>query len=260
MNILFEHRFWLKILGDHARFLHDSFSSNETENIAKAKEFIDKFDSLLYQARKNLSVIEIDNLNMLAYESSMELRKFKLEIISKHISSIVKISMPPTFINHMVNELEEYLFILSQVIHKKSNKSCALDYHRLWLSDGFGHADAISSDLDPTEKLLISEAKRFSKNFEELYLKAIQFTGYTRTGLSTFPALEHLNLTAERKMLEFKRYLEILLSKISDKEALGTIDPLVLDHMNREECYYLTKLATVSETKGPNCDPIKPRA
>jgi hypothetical protein len=259
VNILFEHRFWLQTLGDHSRFLHDSFSPSETENITKAKSFVDKFDTLLYQSRKSLSVIEIENLTRLAYEATLELRKFKLEIITKLIAAKVKISMPPTFINHMVNELEEYLFILSQVIQNKPKKSCALHYHRLWLSDGFGHANAISSDLDPTEKLLIREAKCFSKTFEELYLKAIEFTGYTRTGLSTFPALEDLNLTAERKMLEFKGYLETLLSKISDKETLGTIDPLIIDHMNREECYYLTKLATVSENKGPSCDPTKPR-
>lgn len=60
-------------------------------------------------------------------------------------------------------------------------------------------------------------------------------------------------------MLDFKKFLEILLYKRSDKRTLGIIAPLVLDHMNREECYYLTKLATVSETKSPICDPTKPR-
>jgi hypothetical protein len=39
------------------------------------------------------------------------------------------------------------------------------------------------------------------------------------------------------------------------KEALGIIMPLMLDHMYREECYYLTKLAEVSEVKRPECNP-----
>ena len=68
-----------------------------------------------------------------------------------------------------------------------------------------------------------------------------------------------LNLTAERGMLDFKKYLEILFDKITSKKALGTLEPLILDHMNREEYYYLTKLATVSETKDPDCDPTRPR-
>jgi hypothetical protein len=159
----------------------------------------------------------------------------------------------------MVNELEEYLFILNQVIQNKTKRDYALHYHLLWLLDGVGHATSISSNLDLTEKLLIKEANHFSKIFESLYLKAVEFCGYTRTGLSNFPALDDLNFTAEKEMLEFKKYLEMLLLKVSDKKTLGTIAPLVLDHMNREECYYLTKLASVSKTQIPNCDPTKPR-
>lgn len=259
MNIIFEHRFWLQILGDHSRFLYNSLSPNETDKIVKAKSFIGKFDDLLFKARKNLSTTEMDSLNMLAYEEVQNLLKFKFQIISEQLTSKVQISLPPTFINHMVNELEEYLFILNQVMHNKPKNTCALHHHLLWLSDGAGHAVSISSNLDFTEKLLINEAKYFSKTFEDLYLKAIEFSGYTRTGLSNFKALDDLNLTAERKMLDFKKYLEMLFSKVSDKTTLGTIAPLVLDHMNREECYYLTKLASVSKTKVPDCDPTKPR-
>jgi hypothetical protein len=260
LNILFEHRFWLQILGDHSRFIYNSLSPNETDKIAKAKAFMVRFDDLLYESRKDLPTIEIDSLTMLAYEEVQNLRKFKLQIITEQLISKIEISLPPTFINHMINELEEYLFILNQSMQNKSRRACALHYHLLWLTDGTGHADSISSSLDPTEKLLINEAKCFSKVFEDLYLRAIEFSGYTRTGLSNFPALDDLNFTAEKEMLSFKRYLEILLSKVSDKKTLGTLATLVLDHMNREECYYLTKLATVSKTKIPGCDPTKPRA
>lgn len=259
MNILFEHRFWLQILGDHSRFIYSSLAPSEIDKISKSNNFIDKFDDLLYEARKDLSTIEIDSLTMLVYKEAQNLRQFKLQIITEQLIGKIEIALPPTFINHMVNELEEYLFILSQAIESKQKKACSLHYHLLWLSDGIGHAASISSNLDLTEKLLIKEAKHFSKTFEDLYLKAIEFSGYTRTGLSNFPALDDLDFTAEREMLDFKKYLELLLSKVSDKKTLGTIAPLVLDHMNREECYYLTKLSAVSKTKVPDCDPTKPR-
>jgi len=48
-------------------------------------------------------------------------------------------------------------------------------------------------------------------------------------------------------------------NNIEEKKVLGIISPLVLDHMFREECYYLTKLSMVSDTKEPDCDPGKPR-
>ena len=47
--------------------------------------------------------------------------------------------------------------------------------------------------------------------------------------------------------------------EIIEKEILGTLSPLMADHMFREECYYLTKLAMVAGTKNPTCDPTKLR-
>ena len=44
-----------------------------------------------------------------------------------------------------------------------------------------------------------------------------------------------------------------------NKTVLATLDPLIPDHMLREECYYLMKLSPVSDVKSPPCDPRKPR-
>jgi hypothetical protein len=52
---------------------------------------------------------------------------------------------------------------------------------------------------------------------------------------------------------------DTFLAKVTNKEVLGTISPLVLDHMNREECYYLTKLSFAAGTRPPQCDAEKPR-
>ncbi len=42
-------------------------------------------------------------------------------------------------------------------------------------------------------------------------------------------------------------------------EVLDRIMPLMPDHMMREECYYLTKLAGLGLVPSPDCDPAKPR-
>lgn len=91
--------------------------------------------------------METDALTMLAYKSTQELRSFKLLIINEHLMGEIQISLSPTFINHMVNELEEYLFILNQVMQNIPLNESALNYHLLWLLDGSGHAAAISSEL-----------------------------------------------------------------------------------------------------------------
>ena len=57
----------------------------------------------------------------------------------------------------------------------------------------------------------------------------------------------------------FKEFLNELKKGIIEKKILGTLVPLVPNHMFREECYYLMKLSMVSNIKKPECDPTKPR-
>ncbi len=258
-EILFEHRFWLQVLGDHSRFILIALAEEEEEKIQKAKHFIHLFDKLLEQSRMDLEEAEIITLNNLAYNAAREIRTFKLKIIKEQLVGKIKINLPPTFINHMVNEVEEYIFILSCIVDKQLNLVNPIHYHKLWLLDGSGHAASISSSLDMSEKELIKLSMKYRKKFDSLYQKAIEMKGYMRTGLSEFPALNRLNQDANEEMLCFKKFLKKLEKLITEKKVLGTLRPLMLDHMYREECYYLTKLSMVSEVKRPECDPTKER-
>ena len=58
-------------------------------------------------------------------------------------------------------------------------------------------------------------------------------------------------------MKDFMSLLYNLQQLRNSKSLLGTLSPLTVDHMNREECYYLSKLSQVSVVKRPNCDPAK---
>lgn len=256
---IFEHRFWLQILGDHSRFILSALSPKETASIHKANEFIILFDNLLEQCRKPLSMEEITKLNYEAYNAAMRIREFKLSLLARQIAGKIDVALPPTFFNHMLNELDDYIFILNCLIKGKMSLEKDLHLHLLWLSDGAGHGSSIASRLDDTEKELIKKSKVYEKIFTNLYLKAIEFNGYTRTGLCEFPALRKLNEDADEKMTCFKEYLKELEKGVMEKKILSSLSPLVPDHMFREECYYLTKLSMVANIKDPSCDPGKPR-
>lgn len=256
---LFEHRFWLQILGDHSRFILGALDEREKQNIQKAKNFIHLFDKLLEQSRMELGEMDISSLNNSAYNAACEIRNFKLDILKEQLVGKININLPPTFINHMVNEVEEYIFILSCIMNKQLSLSHPIHYHLLWLLDGSGHAASISSSLDMSEKNLIKLSMKYGKNFDVLYSKANEMKGYMRTGLREFPALNKLNQDADEEMLCFKNFLKELEKLIIEKKVLGTLRPLMTDHMYREECYYLIKLSMVSETNMPECDPGKPR-
>ncbi|ANE49086.1 hypothetical protein SY83_20820 [Paenibacillus swuensis] len=259
-SALFEHRFWLQIMGDHARFIYSAFSPKEQSNIEKAKFYVDSYDTFLANARVGIDAVQFPSFNQGIYRLTLEFREFKLALLREHLVGKIEIGLPPTFINHMVNELDEYIRILYALIQGEMPPVFeAIHHHLLWLTDATGHAAAVSQELDPVEKGLILKSMQFEVQFQQFYLKAVELAGFMRTQLHQFPALSRFNKDVELEMLLFKEFLAEIEEMRLTKEALGTLSPLLPDHMAREECYYLLKLAQVSEVKPPACDPTAPR-
>ena len=252
----FEHRFWLQILGDHSRFIYEALAPVQREEIEEAAKFIQVFDTLLEQVNS----AEMLSLTDYAEKQVTKLREFKLALLRKHLIGEIKIHLSPTFINHMVNELEEYLRILEYlkagqvppVYHE-------LHHHLLWLLDAAGHSEAIYSNLDNVEQRLREKSNLFTKHFQDFHLKAVELAGYLRTNLSRFPALTKINVESQLEIKLFQNFLQEIEELRLSKQALGTFAPLMADHMYREECYYLQKLAESANLEPPNCDPGKPR-
>lgn len=259
-SALFEHRFWLQIMGDHSRFIFFSLAPTETEYIVLAQEFILLFDKLLEEAHNNLSEEALAQLNKNAFDSTYRLREFKLELLSMSLVSDLKTQLPPSFFNDMLNELEEYLYIMSNLQNGNPSPAHPIHNHMLWLSDAVGHAASIEAELDFVEADLIDQACRFKILFQDLYLKSLFMNGYLRTELESFPALTRLNDQAAIAIQNFIEFLDSLRDKRTDRKVLGTLTPLMADHMSREECYYLWKLSQIASIiRKPDCDPTRSR-
>ncbi|WP_199617036.1 DUF2935 domain-containing protein [Paenibacillus alkalitolerans] len=257
---LFELRFWMQILGDHSRFIHDSLAAEEVNRIAAAKAFIQLFDQLLYRSRQPLDDRQLMTLLQEARAASDQVRAFKLSLLSEHLVGSIKTSLPPTFLNHMVNETEEALRVLTPLSQgQKPPVVHPLHHDLVWLLDAVGHAGAINDRLDLTEKNLKQLSHQYAKEWEEFYLKAVELAGYLRTNITHFPALAKFHRDIELEMLMFMKFLNELEEMKLDKEVLGVLTPLMADHMAREECYYLMKLSETTKVKAPPCDPTKPR-
>ncbi len=255
----FEHRFWLQVLGDHARFIHASLYPNEKEDIKRADYFKRKYDELLNRAR-NYTGENVVDFSKEAEQETLKFKEFKLSLLKRKLTGEVGLFLSETFLNHTVNELEEYILVLTYL--KEGNPPPVfheLHHHLIWLQDAYGHAGIIHNHLDGVEKRLRKKSQEFEKHFEGFYLKAVELTGYLRSSLNTFPALERFNNEVELEMTLFQNFLsEVEELELSEK-VLGTFSGLMADHMYREECYYLIKLAEASNVKIPNCDPTKPR-
>ncbi|MGR5986220.1 DUF2935 domain-containing protein [Bacillus cytotoxicus] len=252
-SALFEHKFWLRVLGDHAQFLLDALAPKEKGDIDKARHFVSKFE-------KYLSRIHTVNLVAFAKEAKQateEMRTFKLSIVQKQLEGKVTIHFTPTFINHMVNEVEEYITVLEYLIKGEVPPIFhELHYHLVWLTDAAGHAGSIAGELDLVEKRLKEKSEEYAKHFEQFYLKAVEMTGYLRTELHHFPALKKFTKDVSLELNLFSHFLHELEELELSEQILSSLSARMADHMAREECYYLLKLAQSSGLEMPKCNPL----
>ena len=259
-DALFELHFWLEILGDHGRFIHDSLAPSEIENIKVANSFIKIFDQLLATSRQTLDKQSLLSLLKEAKAASEKIRTFKLHLIKEHLVGMIKISLSPSFINHMVNEVEEAIRLFSYLEKGESAPAVhPLHHDLLWLLDAAGHAGAIDANLDTVEKELKKKSLKFTTEWEAFYLKAVEMAGFLRTHVLEFPALKKFHNDINLEMTIFLVFLHELEEMGLTKEMLGTLTPLMADHMSREETYYLLKLSGTTDIPPPKRDPTKPR-
>jgi hypothetical protein len=253
-HAIFEHTFWIRVLKDHSQFILDALAEKEKEEIQMAKRFIQTFTTLLDSVKGPPNNIE--NLTMEAKDQALSLKEFKLSLLKKHLTTDFTIHLTPTFLNHMVNELDEYLLILNYLEQQQVPPIFhELHHHLLWTLDAAGHAGAISDSLDAVEKKLKQKSMQFSTHFEHFYLKAVELTGYLRTNLESFPALKKMNKDVKLEIELFQVFLHEIEELELSNEMLSTFSALMTDHMMREEGYYLTKLAQSTNTENPSCDP-----
>lgn len=259
---LFELRFWLPVLGDHAKFIRDGLAPGEAAEIARAQQLIQAFDTMLDSARMNLDSRGIAALLQAVNPWTSQLRAFKLHLLQRSLTGNIVIGLAPTFLNHMVDELEEAMRVFAALTSGQLPPAGpAVHQHLVWLLDAAGHGAILSGEFDMVEKSWKNKSGEFESIFQSLYLKAMELAGYMRTSLVDFPALRRFNQEANTVMLLFMKFLSEVEELTADKELLSTLTELIPDHMYREECYYLYKLSQAAAgVPCPDCDPAKPRA
>ncbi|MFC5452888.1 DUF2935 domain-containing protein [Paenibacillus aestuarii] len=256
----YEHQFWLQILGDHSRFIHSTLYPVETIDIQASGQFIRLFDDLLAQSRSLLDASQLWTLNHAAYHATVHLRAFKLNLLDRSLLGAVKIGISPSFFNHMVNELDEYVRILQELLAGRPVPQYPpLHYDLVWLTDAAFHSATIAKNLDFAERQFIAKSNGFEQHFNEFYLKAIELAGYLRTMRKDYPVFAKFHQDINLEMGLFMNFLNELKELDLSNELLSSMTPLLPDHLFREECYYLNKLAQLGEIPMKDCSPTTPR-
>jgi hypothetical protein len=261
MGLAGELRFWMQVMGDHARFIKNSLAPDQANLSLVADNFIQIFDRFYEKASHLDESRETSSLIAEITTAILSFRDFKRELLSVRLQNQPVTSLGPTFYNHMLNELENFLKILAGYQAGKPYEESILGQHLLWSLDASAHAAILGSDLDKVEFQLRKTAKKFEKDFDQLYIKVVELIGYFRSKPpAAEPALERYNLEVAAGIQKFMEFLMEVRQSVINQQTLGRLVPLEPDHMWREECYYLLKIAEVTPGFPKlDCDPGRPR-
>ena len=152
----------------------------ETQFLQISNELLREGDTPRQSALGIVTVINEGNFGSLIQRSldyGKRVKVLKQNILNRQLKDDIKIGLAPTVISHMMDELEQFLFIAQTIIDTGNlPPKFIANHHDLWLSNIAGHLDVIATDLDGVEKLFRKRVKKHEKSFEKLYMKLSEFT------------------------------------------------------------------------------------
>lgn len=207
----------------------------------------------------NTNNLSIYNNNIIEFiESVRNFKRLLLEQLS-NATEPPAVLLPPTFISHMLNELEKFRYITHHVkLTGILPPIYSLNEHKLWLIDIAGHLGAIKDNLDDMEKIMRHRTCEQKKVFEKLHAKSIELIGYLKHEILPNNAIAALTSQAEVETLVYLHLVKEVADMVKNKYMLGIIDTHMLNHMIFEELYYLKNLQSASNFYDPlQCCQIK---
>lgn len=250
LDVYDHYRFWVRVLQDHMIFI----IKRSKEYEARANDFLVQLTEL----KQTLMSGAPDNFNQFneqVIEIVENIRDFKRYILNDLLTKQPLISLPPTFISHMLNELEKFRFLIHYIqVNNQFPPTNNLNEHELWLGDIMGHLTGIKDNLDPVEKLLRKRLYKQKKVFKALHHKTIEFIGYFKHGVEpnlSVGGLDRIDAPSMEATILYLNLVREILELRSQNIALGVIDRHMLLHMIFEEVYYLKCLSTSVQNYDP---------
>lgn len=233
--------FWAGIMRDHAVFQVNALAPTEQTYIQYSMYYRDFFEQMIgeLEKTKDYKILLSDLLQGL--QCFIEYKRVLLKGLTM---CQIQMNLPPSLINHQINEAMEFMALLTAPQQCLCNMMNLAGYIKIWLTDGIGHAAAVTGFLDPSEELLQEEALKYKMIFGKLQIKASEIEMImNKTGLQD----GSLKLLADETiewMCKFIDYLDKVRKLRCSCKALafGTFSPEVPDHFIREHEYFIAKI------------------
>ncbi|WP_053365402.1 DUF2935 domain-containing protein [Bacillus sp. FJAT-27245] len=237
-----ENRFWLRIMKEHALFLGEGFSRNDTQLIQQADRFHTYFEQQerkAYQVPNNVSLVR--KLNEESIELVNGFRNFKRNLLILIINCKVHGFNFPLLVDHIAREAEYFMRTL-----KKFNdgildpiQDAIISENVFWLKIMMEHSRFIASLLDQSERNLVNAARKFGDDFEVLLNQAKDVESMLYRKQPTYPIIGKLNKDSESATTELRAFKKAGLDFIQACQIQNVINPLLADHVIREADHFL---------------------
>ena len=248
--------FWAGVFRDHAAFIHDNLAPGQERPIGWAARFRQdsaalhaEAETLARAAGSAVPARAAERLGGVLLTALGGLREFKEELLQQKLDCQVQLNLPPTLLQHMLNEAAEADRVLGPALAgvELAPPLAALHQHLIWLPDAAGHAALLHSGLDAVEMPLQATTQQFKQVFDGMHIKALELYSMLRVAPRMIGALRRLNQDAVAQIAVFRGFLTELREHLAGCTVLGTLVPLLADHMLREELYYTEKLLQLEQ-------------
>ncbi len=147
--------FWAGIMRDHAMFQVNALAPKEQAYIQRAMYYRNFFQHMISELERVADYKPSMPNNLL--QGLQCFIEFKRMIIQGLLTCQLQINLPPSLINHQINEAMEFQTLLMALQQCLNNSMNLAGYIKMWLADSIGHAAGIAAFLDPSEELLQEE-------------------------------------------------------------------------------------------------------
>lgn len=226
--------FWFRILHDHTVFIEEALDEAETELRNRILTIRQEIEQLMTNP---IERINRQGKQPRVHKTAISFLDFKRHLLKGKLDNNIAIALPPTFINHMINEIVEFLYYIDDYMNGRQYK-VTLDVHKLWLVDTEGHLATIIAHLDPVEKHLKTKLKENKKHIHHVWCMVEEFIGYLRA-VDDFTQLQRVSDLSREQVIVYLNLITEVNELYNAGLLCSTLTPLMLDHMYREQKWYL---------------------
>lgn len=176
-------------------------------------------------------------------------RNFKRNLLILIINGKVHGFNFPLLVDHIAREAEYFMNTLQKFNNGilEPIQDAIIHENVFWLRIMMEHSRFIASLLDPSERNLVTAARKFGDDFETLLNQARDVESMLYHKKPTYPIIGKMNKDSESATEELRNFKKAGLELIKSSQIRSVINPLLADHVVREAEHFLFMIRVLEE-------------